>query len=267
MRIKSLLVTVFGVGVAAGAVYFAQEHLQEERIVMAPSQGPEMIEVLVARADVPYGDPIEASDITTQRWPREAVPNGIYLDKADVLPASGGEPRRARARLFAGELLLEAKLSDFGEKVTLVQKLGPNMRAVAIRVDAVTAVGGFVTPGDRVDLVLTRGDNADLRTVTILQDIKIIGVDQVSAEDQDSPTVARTVTVEVSPADSQKIALAQSAGKLSLTLRTLDAVVDEPMAMIRLRDILSEEGPVEAPELKSIVTVRRGAEVQEVEVN
>ncbi|MDJ0994826.1 MAG: Flp pilus assembly protein CpaB [Dinoroseobacter sp.] len=267
MRIKSLLVTILGVGVAAGAVYFAQENLQEERVVVTPTQGPEMVEVLVARADVPYGDPIEASHITTQAWPKNAVPDGVYLDRSDVLPQSDGEPRRARARLFAGELLLEAKLSEFGEKVTLVQKLGPNMRAVAIRVDAVTAVGGFVTPGDRVDLVLTRGGGSDLRTVTILQNVKIIGVDQVSAEDQDSPTVARTVTVEVTPEDSQKIALAQSAGKLSLTLRTLDAVVDEPMAMIRLKDILSEEGPVETPDLKSIVTVRRGADVQEVELN
>ncbi len=163
--------------------------------------------------------------------------------------------------------MLKAKLSDFGEKVTLVQKLGPNKRAVAIRVDAVTAVGGFVTPGDRVDLVLTRGAEADLRTVTILQNIKVIGVDQDSAEERDSPTVARTVTVEVTPEESQKIALAQSAGKLSLTLRTLDAVVDEPMAMIRLRDILNEESPVDTPEAKSIVTVRRGADVQEVEVN
>ncbi|MEM9392895.1 MAG: Flp pilus assembly protein CpaB [Pseudomonadota bacterium] len=264
---KSFLVTILGVAVAGGAVFFAKAYLVKETDVAAQTSGPEMVEVLVVRADVPYGEAIAASHVATQSWPKNAVPAGVFTDRADVLPASGGEPRRARGKLFKGELLLQAKLSDFGETVTLVQKLGPNKRAVAIRVDAVTAVGGFVTPGDHVDLVLTRGNEADLRTVTILQNVKVIGVDQVSAENQDAPTVARTVTLEVSPDESQKIALAQSAGKLSLTLRTLDSVVDEPMAMIRLRDILNEEGPVNAPEIKSVVTVRRGADVQEVEVN
>lgn len=267
MRIRSLFVTILGVAVAGGSVFFAKEFLLDRSVVAEAAQGPEMVEVVVVREEVPFGEPIGSEHVTTQLWPKEAVPVGVFFDRDMVVPDPSGEPRRARAKLFQGELLLEAKVSDFGEKVTIVQRLGPNMRAVAIQVDAVTAVGGFVTPGDRVDLVLTRGSGPELRTVTILQNIKVIGVDQQSSEDQDSPTVARTITVEATPEEGQKIALAQSAGRLSLTLRTLDSVEDEPMAMIRLRDILQEEGPKPTEEVKSVVVVRRGADVQEVEVN
>ena len=66
-----------------------------------------------------------------------------------------------RSRLFSGEILLASKLSSFGDKVTLVQKLGENARAMAIKVDAVTAVGGFVTPGDYVDIDMTQGSKQD----------------------------------------------------------------------------------------------------------
>ena len=94
---------------------------------------------------------------------------------------------------------------------------------MAIEVDAVSGVGGFVTPGDRVDVVLTQGNNDNLRAVTILQNVRVIGVDQTSDEEKDQPGVARTITFEVSPADGQKLALAQKAGSLSLTFAPLIA--------------------------------------------
>ena len=160
------------------------------------------------------------------------------------------------------------KLSGFGEKVTIVQKLGENTRAISIQVDAVTGVGGFVTPGDFVDILLTsQGMNGGLQAVTILQNIRVIGVDQQSAEDANQPVVVRTITVEVSPEDGQKLALAQRAGTLSLTLRTLDQVVDKPIDRIELRDLMQEKSPTVAAEKKPTVTVRRGVLTEEVEVH
>jgi pilus assembly protein CpaB len=180
---------------------------------------------------------------------------------------AGTEPRRAKARLYAGEVLLAPKISGYGEKVTIVQKLGENTRAMAIQVDAVTAVGGFVTPGDYVDILLTSTGQNGLQAVTILQNVRVIGVDQQSEEDLNQPVVVRTITVEVTPEDGQKLALAQRAGTLSLTLRTLDKVVDKPIDRIDLRDLMQEKSPVEAAEKKPTVTVRRGTETEEVEVN
>ena len=148
----------------------------------------------------------------------------------------------------------------------MVQKLGENTRAMAIKVDAVTAVGGFVTPGDWVDIVLTQGSKADLRAVTILQKIRVIGVDQQSEELNNQPGVARTITVEVTPQQGQRLALAQKAGTLSLTLRTLDSVDDEVMEMVRLRDLLQEEGPVENVEAQPTVRLNRGTKSEVVTI-
>ena len=165
------------------------------------------------------------------------------------------------------ELVLASKLSAPGEKVTIVQKLGTNTRAMAIKVDAVTAVGGFVTPGDYVDVLMTQGGGDELSTVTILQNIRVIGVDQTAEEQTDTPEVAQTVTVEVTPEDGQKLALAQKAGTLSLTLRTLDNVLDQPLQMIELTDLLQKESPVEELKKKRTIVVRRGSAVEVVELN
>jgi pilus assembly protein CpaB len=200
-------------------------------------------------------------------WPRAAMPPGVITDVGTLVPEPGMPPRRATRAIAQGELILASKVSDFGEKVTIVQSLGANTRAVSIKVEAETAVGGFVTPGDSVDVVLTQGKDADMRAVTILQNVKVLGVDQDSDQQTDRVEIARTVTLEVTPEDSQKLALAQKAGTLSLSLRTLDGVVDEPLDSIRLSDLLREKSPVTEAVVKSTIRVRRAATtVEDVEV-
>lgn len=115
--------------------------------------------------------------------------------------------------------------------------------------------------------MLTQGGGENMRAVTILQNVRVIGVDQLANEDANNPVVARTVTVEVSPENSQKLALAQNAGTLSLTLRTLDAVVDKPLDSIRLSDILQEKSPTDEEVQKTRIKVRRANEVSEVEIS
>ena len=185
----------------------------------------------------------------------------------DLIAADGGQPRRTKYALAAGDLIIATKISGFGEMVTLVQNLGPNSRAMAIKVDAETAVGGFVTPGDSVDILLTQGRDETLRSVTILQNIRVLGVDQDSDQQSDQPGVARTVTVEVSPVEGQKLALAQKAGSLSLMLRTLDNVIDQPLEYTSLQDILQDKSPVPVTVKKRTVTIRRANVVEIVEIN
>lgn len=103
-----------------------------------------------------------------------------------------------------------------------------------------------------------------MRAVTILQNVRVLGVDQDSDEQSDQAGVARTVTVEVSPEESQKLALAQKAGTLSLSLRTLDSVVDAPLDSIRLSDLLREKSPVDEAVVKNTIRIRRGNETVEV---
>ncbi len=118
-----------------------------------------------------------------------------------------------------------------------------------------------------MDVLLTQGKGEGLRTVTIIQNVRVIGVDQQADEAKDAPAIARTVTLEVTPEDSQKLALAQKAGTLSLTLRTLEDEAQEPLESISLRDVLREPEPEAAAEVEvRTVVVRRGTEATEDEL-
>lgn len=267
MRMRSLLITMIGVALAGASIYASRELLQvQPATASVDPAAPRLVSVVVAGEDIPFGTTIEAHKLTTIQWPIDAVPPGTFSDFAKLTPEEGEDPRRAKRAMAQGELVLDNKISDFGEKVTIVQTLGKNARAMAIRVNAQTSVGGFVTPGDTVDVLLTQGRGASLRVVTILQNIRIIGVDQRADEQSDRASIAKTVTVEVTPEEGQKLALAQRAGTLSLSLRTLDAVLDEPLEAIRLSDILRETAPV-VVEPKRTVTVRRaGTDIEQVEI-
>jgi pilus assembly protein CpaB len=215
--------------------------------------------------------------LMTQSWPAEAVPAGTFIDMAALLPAQpGGEPRRAMRPIGRGELIMAGKVSEFGQKVTIVDSLAPGTRAVSIRVDAVTSVGGFVTPGDYVDVLLTRGSDSTLITDTILRKVRVIAVDQSADELQDSPALVATVTVEASADESQILALAQKAGTLSLALRDPDSPDTAPVERLRLSDLVPDDPVVvepapeaapavvvEEPVRKPTIVVRRGTDSQE----
>ncbi|MCV2865637.1 Flp pilus assembly protein CpaB [Defluviimonas sp. WL0075] len=267
MAMKSVLVALLGIAVAGGSAFGAREYLKQTAATASTDPTNGLVTAIVAGREIKFGQAIEPQMLQIVSWPREALPVGAFTDVDALLPQAGGQPRRAKGSMSPGELILASKVSNFGEKVTIVQTLGANTRAMAIRVDAVTGVGGFVTPGDTVDIVLTQGGGDGLRAVTILQNIRVIGVDQQTNEQNAAPDIARTVTVEVSPEQSQKLALAQSAGTLSLTLRTLDNVVDQPLNSIRLSDILQEKSPTEDEVEKTRIKVRRGNELTEVEIN
>ncbi|MEM7752306.1 MAG: Flp pilus assembly protein CpaB [Pseudomonadota bacterium] len=271
MRIRSLLITMLGVAVAAGSVYASREFLAVDRATAsADASTPALVSVVVAGQDIPFGTTIDAHKLTTIQWPAEAVPSGVFTDYTVLVPQGEQEPRRAKRAMVKGELILGAKLSDFGEKVTIGQSLSPGNRAIAISVNATTSVGGFVTPGDYVDVVLTSRDQRGLRAVTILQNLRVIGVDQQADELNEQAQVARTVTVEVTPNQGQKLALAQRAGTLSLTLRNIEASGEDeqPLESIRLSDIIQDDAPVVvAPTPKPTVKVRRGINSEEVELD
>ncbi len=258
MRLGSLLTTIIGLGVAGGAVYYAQTQLNAPQPQTAQA-APTVVRVVAASQDIQFGQAIEQHLLTTIEWPVDSVPAGAITDLSNVLPNQSGQPRRAKRAISQGELVMASKMSGWGEKVTIVQTLDKNNRAMSIRVNAQTGVAGFVTPGDEVDIMLTRGGGKELRTLTILQRVRIIGVDQRSDETNEQATVARTVTVEVTPEQSQKLTLAQRAGTLSLSLRSLETDEDKPLEAVRLSDLILDESPVPEGAPKPVVRVRRGA--------
>ena len=147
MRIMSILVAFVGIGVAAGSAQLARDLLAPPPAV-ANVEKPQMVTIVTASREIDRGDILDATMFTTQTWPREALPVDAFTDLTPLLPAADGKPRRALRSMVPGEVVLASKVSDFGEKVTIVQSIAPGARAMAIKVDAVTAVGGLVTPGD-----------------------------------------------------------------------------------------------------------------------
>lgn len=240
MRLGALLTTVVGIGVAGGAVYVAQTNFNSQ---VQASEEAKVVRVIAAAEDIAFGAQIQSHMLTSIEWPVGSVPPGVFTSYSQVVPQDGQDLRRTTSALVQGEVILASKVSDFGEKVTIVQTLSENSRAMAISVNAQSGVGGFVTPGDRVDIVMTQGRGTSLRAMTILQNIRIIGVDQMSDEQNEQPGVARTVTVEVTPAQGQKLALAQQAGRLSLSLRSLDNQETADLNATQLSDLLIDLNP------------------------
>jgi len=266
MRIKSFIVSLMGVALAGGSVMIAKDYLDDMQSAANATNSSSVSQIVVARSDIEFGQPVASHQLMLQPWPNDAIPIGAFTDISQVVSASAGQERRVLAQVFQGEILLRSKLAKPGERVTLVQKLGENTRAVSIKVDAVTAVGGFVTPGDHVDIVLTQSKGG-LRAGTILQDIRVIGVDQQSGENTDQPVIARTITVEVTADQGQRLALAQNAGTLSLTLRTLNSVEDEVLELVELGDLFIAEPVGDAPDQvrrAPTVIVRRGIAEEQV---
>lgn len=274
MRASSIVLALFGLAVAGGSAQLARELMTAPQADAA--SGSALVMVMTAASEIKRGDIIQPYMLHAQSWPATAVPAGSFADAAPLLPAEGGEPRRALRSLVAGEVIVEGKISGFGEKVTIAQSLSPNARAMAIKVDAVTAVGGFITPGDYVDVLLTRGNDATLMTDTILRNIRVVAVDQSDDELADKPDVAATVTVEVSAEQGQVIALAQNAGTLSLALRTPGSDDAKPIERLRLSDLVPETvaepvveaaaaiaAPIVVPPRRTVVE-RRGTDTQEV---
>jgi pilus assembly protein CpaB len=170
--------------------------------------------------------------------------------KADYFGSVVREP------ILAGEPIVARKIVRAGDSGYLAAYLEPGMRAMAIRVTVETAAGGFILPGDRVDVLLTRqtslsnldnaGQNSKFSSSTVMRNIKILAIDQTTrAGDDEQSVVGATATLEVGPADAEALALAKSEGELSLVLRSY-------------ADTAGPSGRVQAPRQAAAVRIFRG---------
>ena len=256
MRLRGLVVLTLGLVLAGGSVMVMRTIIAQSGQPAGEAEARESASVVVARADIPFGTPVTYELVRLQEWPVEALPPEVFLTLDEVLGKDGQEPRRAKRSMVAGEPVLRAKLSEPGERVTIADAIDPTKRAMAIRVDDVSGVAGFVTPGDRVDVVLIRQSDGNMMAATILQDVTVRAIDQISDEDRDKPNVARTVTVEVTPEDTQRLALAQQAGRLSLSLRNVGSREVSPLRTVNVNELVTRE-EVRAVRQQPTVTINR----------
>lgn len=270
MRLTPIILAGCGVALAVGCGILATRTTGVAS-AQTTAEAPINVVLIAAATEIPFGAPIRREDLMPQTWPAGLVPEGAFDNATDLLGPEGTAPRRATQTIREGEVVLNENISEFGANVTIGSTLSPGTRAVAIRVNAQTAVGGFVSPGDRVDVVLTEGRGDNLRTGVILADTRVLAVDQDT--EARGARQARTITVEVTPRDSQRLVLAQEAGQLSLILRNDEVRGDEvSMDKITMRDVWGDPEPeVEVVEAKPIfdpttVRVRRGVASQDIVV-
>lgn len=267
MRLRGVSMLVLGLLLAGGSVIVAHHYLNSGDQRPGEAQAREISAIVVARSEIPFGVPIRFEMVRLQEWPNEAIPPEAFVSLEDVLGKEDQEPRRARRSLVPGEPVVRTKVSGFGEKVTIADVIDPTKRAMAIRVNDVSGVAGFVTPGDKVDVIMTRrlgGD--DMVSTTVLQGIVVRGTDQLADEDQDKPSVARTVTVEVSPDEAQRLALAQQAGTLSLTLRNLATAEAPSLPALSVNELTSTQPSGKRIRRSPTVTVNRAGSRSSVTV-
>ncbi len=219
------LIIAIGTALAARSMFVGASAPQAEAAPAQP-QGPK---VLVAKRALPVGTIITADAIGYQLWPKELVQDAYFIDgEADMSKLLGTVVRHP---ITAGEPVTQGSLVAPGDRGFLAAALGPGMRAVTVPVSAKTGVGGFVFPGDRVDLMLTQtvsgveGQRLNAAE-TILHNLRVLATDQSTetTTTEDGKTVVqafRTVTLEVTPKIAEKISVAQTIGTLSLSLRSI----------------------------------------------
>ena len=227
---KKLVLLVVALFVAVGTALAARSLFVGTATPQAVAKVEQPVgpKVLVAQRALPVGTIITADSVSFQAWPQQMVENAYFIDgEADMAKLLGTV---VRFPVTAGEPVTQGALVAPGDRGFLAAALGPGMRAVTIPVSAMTGVGGFVFPGDRVDLMLTQTVNgaegqALQASETILRNIRVLATDQSTessvVDGKTEVRAFRTVTLEVTPRIAEKVAVAQSIGTLSLSLRSL----------------------------------------------
>ena len=233
MDVKKLVLMVGALIIAAVTAVmaknmFAGAGAPEASAAPVVPAGPE---VLVATRSLPVGTIIDAEALRYQPWPEGLMQPAYYIKGGKGTSPSDLLGTVVRNEITAGQPITQGALIKPGERGFLAAALGPGMRAITVPVSATSSVSGFVFPGDRVDIVLTQevaggGEGAALKvSETIIRNIRVLATDKrTTAQDAEGKPEVKdisTVTLEATPKIAEKIAVAQTIGQLSLSLRSL----------------------------------------------
>ena len=231
MDVKKLALLVGALVVAVITAVMAKNMFAGAGTQQAAAAVPVGPKVLVAKKALPVGTIIDADSFTFQPWPKELMQSAYYVEGQP-----DGDPKKllgtvVRYNITAGQPVTRGSLVGPQDRGFLAAALGPGMRAITVPVNVSSGVAGFVFPGDHVDMVLTQqveggGDGPSLKvSETIIRNLRVLATDQrVTDKDDDGKTQVKTfsnVTLEVTPRIAEKIAVAQSLGTLSLSLRSI----------------------------------------------
>jgi pilus assembly protein CpaB len=266
VRTSTLVMIGFAVVFGLLAVFVAQAWLnrQAELRMRGMETKPQVVTartVVVAATPLRFGAHLAPGMLREVQWPDAAIPVGTFASVNDLL---GPGKRIVLASIEPNEPILRSKITGPGQRATLSAVIQPGLKAVTVRVNDVEGVGGFVLPGDHVDVLMTRQPG---NTDVVLQNAKVLAVDQLADDSSDKPTVVRAVTLEVETVAAQKLSLAASLGSLTLALRKAGEADVEGTRRVTVGDLSVPEAVRGEPKQYSVVVVTRGGQPKEYNVS
>src|ERR1700730_15175753 len=244
MRIRTLLLLFLAVGLAGGTAMLARAWLAAQRAAEIAEASPMALpapakSVMIARTEIRRGQILKPEDLSWQIWPEGALDKNYVVLGTRTPESFAGWV--ARNPISAGEPLTETKIIAPGNRGFLAAVLRPGMRAISIPVTITSGISGFIFPGDQVDLMITHqipsgaaggnsGGYEHKAAETVLHDVRVIAIDQRLESKAGQAVVAHTATLEVTPKQTEMIALAGEIGKLSRSLRSLVPAASDVVA-------------------------------------
>jgi pilus assembly protein CpaB len=246
MRTGSIVITIAAILMGALAAFLATMWLRSQSR-LAGEQPTQTI--VVATAPLGLGTALSDSNVSEIPWAAGAtLPDGAFATKKDLLKDG---KRIVMTPIERNEPVLQSRVTAPGQPGSLSSLLTGDKRAVTVSVDDVRGVAGLIRPSDRVDVVLIRsqtGSNARSYSDLILQNVKVLALDQTTGDAVGKPTIAKAVTLEVTPEEAQKVLLAANIGKLSLMLRQSGNSDVEASKRVSDRDLALGDPDAEKPE-------------------
>lgn len=226
----------FGLAVVFGllAVWLTQEWLTGKGTgqTAVVERTVDTTPVVIAATDIPLGTRLTSDYLVVNDWPSKSAPKGAFSSLEEI------EGRVVVSRLGAGTPVLKAELAEPGSGAGLVALIDQGNRAMAIRVDEVTGVGGFILPNSIVDVISVRANSKKKSAKTILQKIRVLAIAQATEKEEGKPEVVRTVTLQVKPPEAERLALEMHQGSLHLVLRNpLDGAIKTAPKVAKARPV------------------------------
>ncbi len=213
-------------------------YLQNQKSILQQNSDDAVRPVMVAKVNLPVGARLDESMMEAKDFPNTLIPEGSFSRAVDLLD------RVCKSELYVGEVILESRLAPVGSSGGFSAAIPAGMRAMTVAVNVVSGVSGFILPHARVDVLATvssAGNKEESTTTTILENIEVLAVDQnVNRKDED-PITVKSVTLLVTPAQAEKLALGSYEGKLQLVLRNAADQVEATPTGVRLKELISKK--------------------------
>ncbi len=239
-RTTSVVILLIALMMGGIAAYLANNWLRSHSAPTGAAN-PATETIVVANFAIPFGTQLSVENVREIAWPANSRPQGAFAHLADLIKDGR---RLALSPFVRDEPIVASKVTAPNASASMSTIIQTGMRAVTVPVDDVKGVAGFISPGDFVDIVLSRTDiTAGPVSEVILQHVKVLAIDQTSNEHQEGPKFAKLVTVEVSQEQALKILLAVNVGKLSMILRQASEVAVAPQSRVTTSDLFTGETP------------------------